>query len=153
MVLRVALALVVVTSGCGNDDKPEPIVPADYAATYQEVRNCRFSLDHDLLYIRVLASPDALTPYLGRTAPFPLGAIVLKEQYGEDDTTCAGPIVSFTVMEKLEVASSPVALDWNWQEAGADRRARSVNIKSCTSCHTDCGQPSNNGYDGTCTVP
>jgi len=152
---RAALAaLVVVTFGCGDDGKGEPpLFPADYTATYQEVRNCRFSLDHDLLHIRVLAAPDALTPYVDRAAPFPTGAIVLKEQYGQDDTTCAGPLVNFTVMEKLDVASSPATLDWSWQKVGADRHTLKVDIKSCTSCHSDCGKPANNGYDGTCTVP
>ncbi|MGE5307422.1 MAG: cytochrome P460 family protein, partial [Hyphomicrobiales bacterium] len=135
----------------GNTSGP-PVFPADYAATYQQVRNCRLSLEHDLMYIRVLASPDALAAYNGRTAPFPTGAIALKEQYGEDDTTCAGPIVNFTVMQKLAVGSSPATLDWTWQKVGADRRLVDTDITRCTRCHTDCGKPPD-GYDGTCTMP
>jgi hypothetical protein len=141
--------------GSGSDsniDAP-PVFPADYAATYQQVRNCRFSLEHDLLYIRVLASPDALTPYNGRTAPFPTGAIALKEQYGENDTTCAGPIVSFTVMQKLDTGSSPATLDWRWQKVTADHRTVvEMDSQRCISCHRDCGKPPD-GYSGTCTVP
>src|ERR1051326_4190739 len=102
MPFRVALFVVAISVGCGGGggSKTPPVFPEDYSTSYQEVRNCRGpSSDHDLLYIRVLASPDALEPYNGRTLPFPTGAVVLKEQYAEDDTTCAGPIVSYTVMQ------------------------------------------------------
>jgi hypothetical protein len=119
------------------------------------VRNCRYSLDHDLMHIRVLAAPDALTPYNGRTTPFPTGAIVLKEQYGDSDDTCTGPILNFTVMQKLEVGSAPTALDWSWQKVTADHRTvaeKDSPSARCIQCHTGCGKPPD-GYDGTCTVP
>jgi len=160
MARRAVLAILVAQAllACGGDDGGDdgggdpPVFPADYAATYQQVRGCRFSLEHDLVRIRVLASPDALTPYNGRTAPFPAGAIVLKEEYAETDTACAGPVVSYTVMQKLAVGSSPATLDWTWQEVDANRRTLSRDDRSCTSCHSDCGRPPE-GYDGTCTVP
>jgi hypothetical protein len=147
--------LVAHLLACGDhdDDGGEPaLFPADYATTYVEVRNCRFSLEHDLVRMRVLASPDALTPYNGRTAPFPTGAIVLKEQYDGGDDTCTGPIFNVTVMQKLDVGSAPETLDWNWQETDAEYRAVDTDIDRCTRCHTDCGKPPE-GYDGTCTVP
>ncbi len=161
MFVRIMFAAVLaVLGGCGEDsDVGDPaIFPADYADTYQEVRACRRSLDHGLVYIRVLAAPEALVPYTGRVAPFPTGAIVLKEQYGEDDATCAGPIVHFTVMQKLEVGSSPETLGWVWQHANADlTTAKSENtaaaIKHCTGCHAECQLGENKGYDGTCTDP
>jgi hypothetical protein len=153
---RILLALIAPALAACSDDGgssgPPPLFPDDYAATYQQVRNCRFSLDHDLIRVRVLASPDALVAYNGRTAPFPTGAIVLKEEYAESDTACAGPIESFTVMQKLEVGSSPATLDWSWQEVGADHHGKTIDIMRCTSCHTGCGKPPE-GYDGTCTVP
>ena len=151
---RVALTVLVahVLFGCGSASEEPVVFPADYAATYQQVRTCRFSLDHDLIYIRVLASPDALAPYTGRAAPFPAGAIVLKEQYGDSDTTCAGPIVNFTVMQKLDVGSSPAMLDWDWQKVTADHHPVDTEIMRCTQCHMGCGKPPE-GYDGTCTVP
>ena len=141
-------------AACGDDggSAPPALFPANYAATYQEVRACRFSLEHDLMRIRVLASPEAFTAYTGRAEPFPTGAIVLKEQYDENDTACAGPLVSFTVMKKLAVGSSPATLDWDWQEVDADLHATGADIKRCTQCHTDCGHAPD-GYDGTCTVP
>jgi hypothetical protein len=132
---------------------PEPaLYPIDYAATYQEVRNCRFSLEHDLVRIRVLASPDALTAYNGRVEPFPTGAIVLKEQYADSDITCSGPLVEVTVMQKLPIGSAPSELDWKWEKAGADHHLVDFEVRRCRGCHEMCGQPPD-GYDGTCTVP
>ncbi|MDB4961819.1 MAG: hypothetical protein JWP01_1818 [Myxococcales bacterium] len=151
--------LAIVVLGCGSDsampDAPaEPVLlPADYAQTYQQVRNCRFSLEHDLIRIRVLASPDALTPYNGRTAPFPVGAVIVKEQYAEDDTNCAGPIVDYTVMKKLDAADTTAEnMGWSWQEVSATFRSTDADIKRCTNCHKDCGNPPD-GYDATCAVP
>ena len=146
-------------SGCGGgsgvDATPPtpPVFPEDYSTTYQEVRDCRFSLDHDLQYIRVLASPDALEAYTGRTLPFPIGSILLKEQYSDSDTTCSGEILDFTVMQKLAVGAAPADLDWTWQKVKqSDFTVEDEDIKRCTSCHKDCGQPPV-GYDGTCTMP
>jgi hypothetical protein len=140
---------------CGDDGGEtvdQALFPADYAATYQQVRNCRNSLDHDLHRIRVLASPEAMAAYTGRTAPFPTGAIVLKEEYESSDTTCAGPVVQWTVMQKLPAGSAPTSLDWTWQEIDADRQMTDKDIKRCVGCHSDCGKAPE-GYDGTCTVP
>ena len=146
------VVLAVLLVACGPDDGAAPVFPDDYAATYQEVRGCRFSLDHDLIRIRVLASPDALTPYTGRIQPFPTGAILLKEQYADSDTRCEGPIVDFTVMAKLDVGSSPATLDWTWQKVGPDHQTVDTDIKACTQCHDSCGKAPE-GYDGTCTMP
>lgn len=141
---------------CGGDDGGggEPsVLPADYAASYQEVRNCRFSLEHAQVRIRVLASPDALTSYNGRAAPFPAGSIVVKEQYRDDDMACEGPIDRFTVMQKVATGSDPDNLDWVWQEV--DTKLDVIEnplLKGCPQCHSDCGKPPE-GFDGTCTVP
>lgn len=158
--LAAALAAGLLACGGGEGgtdaaiDAPgaAPLFPDNYAATYQQVRACRNSLDHDLHRIRVLAAPEALASYMGRTAPFPAGAIVLKEEYDGDDTTCAGPIVSFTVMQKLATGSSAATLDWQWQEVSGDRRTVNEDNRSCVGCHTSCGKPPE-GFDGTCTVP
>jgi Cytochrome P460 len=145
-----ALLVVFLVAACGSDDSgPEPLFPADYRTTYQEVRNCRFSLDHDLMRIRILASPDALAPYNMRTTPFPTGAVVLKEQYDGDDTSCSGPVLRYTVMVKTATGN---ALDWAWQELDGDRRDTEEPIQRCIQCHAGCGQAPE-GYDGTCAVP
>jgi hypothetical protein len=151
---RAALATLAasVLLACGGDDGEPPIFPEDYAATYQEVRNCRFSLDHDLTRMRVLVSPDAVAIYQTRSAPFPTGAIVLKEQYDSQDMTCTGPLLHFTVMQKLDVGSSPETLDWTWQQVSADHHTQATDIMRCTRCHTGCGKPPV-GHDGTCAMP
>ncbi|MBA3819040.1 MAG: cytochrome P460 family protein [Deltaproteobacteria bacterium] len=145
-------ALAVLGGGCGGDDSEPPLYPADYAATYQEVRGCRRSIEHDLMTIRVLASPDAVAAYTGRTAPFPTGSILLKEEFDSGDVDCSGPIINVTVMQKLAVGSAPATLDWTWQKIDADARVMDVDIERCTRCHTACGIAPD-GYDGTCTVP
>lgn len=140
----VAFALVL---GCGGDPRAPAIFPSDYARTHQEVRDCRFSLDHDLMRIRVLASPDAVMPYLDQT-PFPTGATLIKEQFDEADETCSGPVVGVTAMQKLDVGSSPDTIEWLWQEVGPDLLEQERNADRCIRCHTRCG-----GFDGTCTMP
>lgn len=139
---------------CGTDPPTEEaFFPADYAATYQEVRNCRNSIDHDLMRIRIVASPSAMQPYAMRNAPFPTGAILLKEQFEGDDFNCEGPIVSITAMQKLDEGTDPASLDWAWQktspsfevDAELDTQLR------CANCHaTGCAQE---GYLGTCASP
>src|SRR4051794_38688905 len=117
-----ALGVLALLAACGSDGNSEQVLfPADYATTYQQVRNCRHSIDHDLQTIRVLASPDAVTPYMGRAAPFPVGSIVIKEQYDADDTTCAGPILQWTVMQKLPAGTDTDNLDWEWQRVDAKK--------------------------------
>jgi hypothetical protein len=148
--MRLLIVLALLAS-CSSGDGTDAVFPADYAATYQQVRNCRRSLEHDLMTIRVRAAPDALTPYTDRATPFPTGAVVLKEQYGGDDTTCSKPIEFFTVMVKLAPGSSPATLDWQWQKVDADRNVVSESVTGCVRCHEACVPP--DGYDSTCTVP
>jgi hypothetical protein len=156
-VSRFAFALLVGhLVACGGDDGggggDPPLFPADYGETYQQVRNCRPSVEHGPIRVRVLADPGALGPYNTRTAPFPVGAVLLKEEYQERDLDCSKAIVQYTVMQKLAAGSAPATLDWSWQTVDAKHHAVVEDIKRCTNCHTDCGKPPE-GYDGTCTVP
>src|SRR5690349_15522735 len=91
------LALSVWAAGCGQseDDEPEdagppdagrqPVFPADFERAYQEMRDCRHSHEHELHYIRVLASPSAQEPYLALSpdVPYPEGAILVKLEYDD----------------------------------------------------------------------
>lgn len=158
---RAALAALLVSGllgGCGggegDDDTGEPpVFPEDFAATYQEVRNCRFSLEHDLTRMRVLAAPDAMGTYQMRNAPFAAGAVVLKIQYDSADTTCSGPILHYTVMQKLDAGASPDTLDWAWQKVSKDFKVDAkMDVQRCVRCHTNCGKPPE-GFDATCAVP
>ncbi|MFO7563906.1 MAG: cytochrome P460 family protein [Enhygromyxa sp.] len=143
-------------TGCPSDDGddagPAPDFPADYASSYAEVRDCRPSGDHNLNTIRILASPEALAPYQERLEPFPVGAVVLKEEFDFGDSDCSGPIKRWTVMRRLETGSSPETLDWAWQDVDADRRVLEEDKPACIGCHQGCGVAPD-GYDWTCAVP
>lgn len=151
-----ALAVLVTTSGCANgshahSSTPAVEFPADYADSFTQVRNCRKSGDHELDFVRVLVDPSALGPYTDRATPFPEGAVALKEQYDVSDTTCSGPIVQWTVMQKNSAATD--RLGWDWQRVSTDRVVVEENTARCFGCHVACSGPPNVGYDHTCTEP
>ncbi len=151
----IAVLLVVAMTACGDDgpSSPPPLFPTNYAATYQEVRSCRLSIEHDSFYMRVLAAPDALGPYTTRTAPFPVGSILLKEHYDDNDRDCSGPVIGVTAMKKLEPGTAAETIGWEWEETD-DKLVPDpdIEVNRCVRCHTDCGVAPD-GYDGTCTVP
>ncbi len=138
-------------AGSGSDESDEPLFPEDYASSYDEVRDCRPSGDHDLNNIRVLVNSEALTPYEDRTTSFPEGAIVLKEEYEFDDVECTGPIKQWTVMQRL-AADSDENLGWSWQRVDSERNVAARDDSRCVGCHTGCGEPPD-GYEGTCSIP
>lgn len=149
--------LVLVLAGCPDegddgDGGDLPFFPEDYLDSYVEVRNCRGSGDHDLNNIRILAGPSALEPYQGRAAPFPVDAVVLKEEYDFGDLTCTGPIKQWTVMRRLPDASSPSTLDWTWQRVDDKRQVLAQDEPRCISCHQGCGLAPD-GYGWTCATP
>jgi hypothetical protein len=146
----VAAALL---AACGEPAPPSPVAafPADYAASYQELRSCRKSADHELSFVRVLADESALGPYRDRASPFPDGAIVLKEQYDPGDATCSGTIAQWTVMRKN--ASATERLTWDWQRVAADRSVVEADTASCYGCHASCTGAEQAGYDFTCADP
>ena len=152
--MQYAVTLVALLAACSSSPNDQSaIFPADYAATYTEVRNCRGpSVAHQNEYIRVVASPDALMPYMDRTDPFPVGAVVLKEQYGSTDKDCSGPIVEYSVMVRLATGSNPNALDWTWQADSGNRDVLDNDVKTCISCHSDC-DGEGGGYLATCEDP
>ena len=154
--IRAAVPSVLVTLAlvACSDDAPagDVMFPADYAATYTEVRDCRRSGDHDLRFIRVLVDPAALQPYQGRTEAFPDESIVLKEEFAFDDPNCSGEPVEWTVMRKQSRAVN--RLGWDWQRVDADRAIVEENQPSCFGCHEPCtGTGGEIGYDHTCTEP
>jgi len=150
-----ATLAALLAAACSGPETPPsgaaPSFPADYAASYVEVRGCRKSADHELDFVRVLADPAALGPYTDRASAFADGAVVLKEQYEPSDDTCSGPIAQWTVMLKNQAASK--RLGWEWQRVTADRRVVEANTPSCFGCHRDCAGAPAPGYDFTCTDP
>lgn len=152
--MKYLLLALIALGGCSGDDGgggDPPLFPADYATTYQQVRNCRNSIEHGPVRVRVLADPEALQPYMTRVGVFPTGSIVLKEEFRQTDIDCETPF-QYTVMQKLEPGSSDETLDWAWQTVDAKRKVVVEQVRRCWQCHSDCGKPPE-GYDGTCTVP
>lgn len=147
-----AHALTWLTIACG-DAPPQDVAPIafpeDVTMKWLEMRDCRHSHEHDLLYIRVFASKSAREPYaaLSPDVPYPVGAKLVKVEY--DDDQCAVP-VSYTAIEKLEKGTSPSGGDWLWQKLGVDHEVLETGAPSrCVTCHeVHCAPP--NGYDLTC---
>jgi hypothetical protein len=126
------------------------VVPESYASTYVEVRDCRRSADHDLEYIRVLVDPAAVDTYQLREAPFAEGAVVVKEQYRNEDCT---DLTRITAMRKEAAGFDPEAGDWAWQELTPDLGVNEdADPQRCISCHTLCGAAPA-GHDFTCAEP
>jgi hypothetical protein len=162
--LLAALVVALAAGACGDDDggtdgappdaAPEPLFPVDYATDWTPVRDCRSSTSHDFHLIKVWADPQAAAPYLERDAPFPVGSVVLKEEFDIGDTECAGDIVEWTVMKRLEEGSTPAEqLDWFWQELDENRQVISQNEGRCFGCHDDCDGNPVDSYENTCAVP
>jgi cytochrome P460 len=147
-----ALLGSVACSSDGGDPGPLPAFPADYAASYVEVRDCRSSSDHELHRVRVLADPAAAAVYQSRSGDFAEGAVVLKEEHDFADTSCTGPVERWTVMVRQAAGSAADTLGWQWQDVDAQRRVKTVDDSRCVNCHTSCGQPPD-GFQATCTVP
>jgi hypothetical protein len=144
----VAGLVAVTLAGCPDDSGPA--FPADYAATFVELRDCRKSGDHDLAFVRVLGDAAAVAPYQDRVAPFPDGSVVIKEEYDFADATCEGPIVQWTVMVKD--ASLSDQLGWSWQKVDEERQVVEVDGAGCIGCHRSCADQGV-GHDGTCAEP
>ncbi len=142
--------------GCSDDAPPgaDPLYPVDYAQSYVEVRACRFSLEHDLMRIRVFASPDAAPTYMARTGTFAANAIIVKQEYDSADMDCSGAVLSTAAIQKLEPGSAPDKLDWRWQrvDESGEPAEDNLTVNRCVDCHTDCGGDPV-PFDGTCSVP
>jgi hypothetical protein len=125
----------------------EPFFPLNFIQSYNLVRDCRFSIEHDGHNIIVYASPEAADAYINGVYPFQPGAVVVKVLY--NDPNCA-QLAGYVAMRKGQAGTAPQSGDWEWQSVGVDGKVQSSGqLVSCISCHTGC----TNGRDFTCTDP
>ncbi|HET6481201.1 MAG TPA: cytochrome P460 family protein [Actinoplanes sp.] len=150
------LALLLVSaSGCSDDGNSQvdamppqqPFFDPATVKTWPEVRNCRFSIEHDGVQVQVFASPEAATAYTEGTYPLPEGAVIVKVEH--DDSNCDEPL-AYTAMRKLASGAAPANGDWEWQRVDADGEVQEwILMRDCVSCHSACTE----GRDLTCTDP
>ena len=156
--IRLVCGVVVVggVMSCeGEPSEPAPVFPAGALATWLELRDCRLSHEHELRWIRVLASPTAEAPYTALSAdvPYPSGAVLLKAEY--DDATCSVPL-GFTAMHKEAAGYWDEGHDWRWQKTDAERKVlQNGRLETCVGCHLlHCEPPTCHGgscgFDLTC---
>ncbi len=134
----------------GTEPQPQPepaFFPADFAQTYTEVRDCRFSIEHDGWNVTVHANDIAVGDYTSGTYPLSEGAILVKTLYGDD---ACNDVVGYVAMRKEAAGYAPSTNDWAWQELNASSVAENTGrLNACITCHTSC----TNDRDFTCTNP
>ena len=118
----------------------EPIFPANYRATFTEVRDCRLAIEHNGAMIRVLTNDIATEPYRRNQNPLPVGSIVVKEEYDGLDCSNDAELKRWTAMRKEMPDFDPADGDWSWQRVEAPARQVSCNTKTCPgfvclTCH------------------
>lgn len=140
----------------------EVLVPEDLTG-WTEMRDCRFTHEHELRYIRVLADDLAVEPYaaLSPEKPYPVGARMVKIEYFDKDCT---ELLGMTAYRKEPPGYWPEGHDWRWQNLDAERHViEDGKVIRCVTCHEGhctpkeqarpgrayCDYP-NCGYDLTC---
>ena len=125
-----------------------PIFPANYRSTYTLVRDCRFSSEHGLVYIRVLANSIGTQPYINSANPLPVGTTVVKEEFSSPDCN-SNSLIRWRAMRKEAPGFDPVDGDWHWQWVETDRSVTFNDKSTCIGCHT---VPACLARDHMCTV-
>lgn len=128
--------LIAAVNAALNGCPLEPIFPADYRETFIEVRDCRNSIEHGSVSIRVLANPIAAGPYLRNENPLPVGSIIVKEEYDAPDCGNDADLARWRPMRKEAPGFDPDDGDWAWQWVSAPSRTVLLDDKAtCIGCH------------------
>lgn len=126
-----------------------PIFPADYRDSYTLVRDCRNSVAHGGVAIRVYANDIAARPYLDGANPLPEGSIVVKEEFSGLGCDNDDELVRWRPMRKEEPGFDPEDGDWHWQWVDRGGQVRFNDKTTCISCHV---APDCLARDHMCTV-
>jgi hypothetical protein len=153
-------ALALISVSCGGTDAPAvtSLVPADYAATFVQVRDCRTTIEHafstpdggpTVTNIRVLINPESAAAYLANAPTLPANTVVIKEESNAAD--CSN-VISRSVNVKQE-GYDPTNDNWHWQRVLASNNAVLMDgrVPFCISCHqSECAAMNR---DLMCTTP
>jgi hypothetical protein len=140
----------ILASACGDDELVFDL--AEVERSFEEVVECRWSHEHELNHVRVLADPTSAAIFRAcvltgeaenciidgeRVTGFPVGSLFVKYEY--DDFGCEDDdFMGYTASLRLADGSFPAGRDWQWQrvsprmallEDGAPTR--------CIGCHID----------------
>lgn len=126
----------------------EPIYPADYRTSFTQVRDCRFSIEHDGVNIRVWANDIALAAYLAEADELPVGSVIIKEEFAGGTCDSDDDLTLISAMRKEDPGFDSEDRDWHFQEVTpSDRRVVNNSKTDCTECHRTCED-----RDYMCTV-
>jgi hypothetical protein len=134
--------------GCEDeDDTPVSLLPLSYPSGFTEVRDCRFSVEHSAVNIRILADAPGTAVFADESYPFPTGTLVVKEEYR--DMACT-ELQGYTLMERRAEGDDEAVDGWAWQRLDASARwTGPEDVQACTGCHRHCTM----GRDGVCADP
>jgi hypothetical protein len=133
------LSLTCALAACGHEDDEADatVIPDDYAQRFAEVRDCRASADHGLVYVRIRVPEELADRYDSGPFPLPEGALIVKEQY--DDPACR-TLTGYTAMRKEAPGYHPDGHDFAWFTLDAAQDVvESGPLAHCASCHAACG--------------
>jgi hypothetical protein len=128
--------LIAAVNAALNGCPIEPIFPANYRDGFIEVRDCRNSVEHGSVSIRVLVNPESAAAYQRNENPLPVGTIVVKEEFDGPDCSNDAELVRWRPMRKEAPGFDPDDGDWAWQWVDAPARSVRFNDKAtCIGCH------------------
>jgi hypothetical protein len=132
---------------CEEDEPQASLLPESYPAGFTEVRDCRFSAEHELKNIRILADASGTSTFQTEDYPFELGALVVKEEFRDPECT---QLEGYTLMERRGPGDDEAIDGWVWQRLdAAGRWIGPDDPTGCVSCHRAC----THGRDGVCADP